>query len=676
MLLYVVTRIKWGDSLNLYDRTCKFIWFAFYKYVFSKHLIKTRALTSIAEPSTKMVHRRTYSDDKSSMESVSNPGGKTHLTVFSQRQSSSILSSRSSPPQSRGQSPARSFSLRVQPQSPIFKDRQEIFPLPVSNNSLFSIDGRALSQPSEIAKMNVEQGDCSTPVGSKFVNSPTFLSLSNVGRMFDDSHSSSVRSFSDDSDDEDLDLEQDADSFLSTNFGISLSKLKRPHRIIYAFQRVRSQCADILEDEGHHFANSPCSGDGRSEPVDGEVTDHPTRGDRSNSISSTSLTLRGTKRPNQDITEIEGFFTPGSQVKTRRPKRRRTRGGFSCPYRKRNPRRFNIRDHEECANRSYKDISTLKKHITACHCKEDACLCERCNQNCQTPAALLAHLRQCPNPPPNLSPIQYTDPEDGIERGTEEMLRSRQSKSQVSDWNTLWKRLFPADKVVPCPDFEPVVEDHDLVYFYRISQSRILDHLDALTPGSNAEDIKALFIEEMENVLRCRGSQNQILTPSSSSSISMPSQSRAKNSEIVLRERESDLAANAVVSRFRTEVSNVRGLDQPTPNGTQTHFGNYYATESSLTDVIGHPITRYEAPVATDYHQNSQRPINLTLYNEGPDTLQSQIPWFSTGTNTFPQTSQDGHWTLNNGYQPTDNDPLISTLFDLPESLNHANVDF
>jgi hypothetical protein len=70
--------------------------------------------------------------------------------------------------------------------------------------------------------------------------------------------------------------------------------------------------------------------------------------------------LGRTKRPNHGTVESEGFSGPGSLVKTRRHKKRRIGGDLSCPYRKRNPRRFNVRDHEECANRSYKDISMLK----------------------------------------------------------------------------------------------------------------------------------------------------------------------------------------------------------------------------------------------------------------------------------------------------------------------------
>lgn len=226
-----------------------------------------------------------------------------------------------------------------------------------------------LSKRNEASEMNIfEQGDYSTPVRSMSTNSQAFLSLHTIGRMFDDKpHGSSVResgliTCSDDASDEDLDLEHSADKFLSEKFGISLSRLTRPNRIIYAFQEVKNLCADILEDEGHQFVGSPRSEDSPSELVDGGDTYHPTRGDRANSTPGSTFTSAGTKRPNHDTVESEGLSSTGSVIlaKTRRYKKRRVGGDLSCPYRKRNPRRFNVRDHEECANRSYKDIPRLK----------------------------------------------------------------------------------------------------------------------------------------------------------------------------------------------------------------------------------------------------------------------------------------------------------------------------
>lgn len=41
-------------------------------------------------------------------------------------------------------------------------------------------------------------------------------------------------------------------------------------------------------------------------------------------------------------------------------KRMRANMNFSCPYRKRNPLRFNVRDHRFCATLSFADMNLLK----------------------------------------------------------------------------------------------------------------------------------------------------------------------------------------------------------------------------------------------------------------------------------------------------------------------------
>lgn len=47
----------------------------------------------------------------------------------------------------------------------------------------------------------------------------------------------------------------------------------------------------------------------------------------------------------------------------KRPKRLRvskTRTSFTCPYRKRNPLRFNVREYGSCALNSFADMALLK----------------------------------------------------------------------------------------------------------------------------------------------------------------------------------------------------------------------------------------------------------------------------------------------------------------------------
>ncbi|KAI0096143.1 hypothetical protein GGR51DRAFT_544111 [Nemania sp. FL0031] len=326
-----------------------------------------------------MPHCPNYSDDQSSMDS-------TNISVggSSQQQTGSECPTRSTSPGPHDQSLVE-LQLRTKPQPPVTEGRNGSLLSPAVRRSLpnsdrlnksTSVDVGSMEVPwhdmsvlkaDEMTESNmVDQSHCSTSVKSMPINDPMVLYLNTIGGAFTEPFGSGevengLSSGTDDSSDEDLDLEQFANKFLSEKFGIGLGKIRRPHRIVDVFHQVEKKCVGILEDEGHGFIGSPCSEESQSEPVDGgdDMTYHPARGGPSHSTSGGPYTPTGTKRPSNDATDLEGASGPSHLTKSRRPKRRRTEGDFSCPYRKRNPRRFNIRDHEECANRSHRDISML-----------------------------------------------------------------------------------------------------------------------------------------------------------------------------------------------------------------------------------------------------------------------------------------------------------------------------
>ncbi|KAK4126486.1 hypothetical protein N657DRAFT_615281 [Parathielavia appendiculata] len=139
---------------------------------------------------------------------------------------------------------------------------------------------------------------------------------------------------------------------------------------------------------------------------------------------------------------------------------------FSCPYRKRNPLRFNVRDHYVCATHSFADMSQLKKHIRAHHPPVQRNAgpfpCPRCCQGFVSKPDLDSHLRQ-----PDVCRISFdsggTDPEDGITQKIISSLEARSLKAKIDNWISLWKLLFPADQVIPDPVFVPVMEVFDFI---------------------------------------------------------------------------------------------------------------------------------------------------------------------------------------------------------------------
>ncbi|KAI1391800.1 uncharacterized protein F4822DRAFT_425018 [Hypoxylon trugodes] len=282
------------------------------------------------------------------------------------------------------------------------------------------------------------------------------------------------------SEDGDLDLEKSADDALSQWFGISLHRLIRPAQIIYAFELCKRQCAGILEDEGHNIPDAQDNDENQDiqmDPCDaGE-------GSRSAGGSGTPLSNTGSP-PFNDKKHLRGNTleqgsSPDSCVATKRKyKKRRVPGQFSCPYRKRNPIRFNVHGHEKCANKSYPDMSELKKHLTSDHFKESH-ICARCHEQFPPRYNMLLHYAQCPFPPQPQTNPQPTDPEDGFDRVIDERLKSR-GKGKVDDWSELYRILFPYDKVIPDSHFIPVVEDHEVFYEYERSKDTLFQRLSEL----------------------------------------------------------------------------------------------------------------------------------------------------------------------------------------------------
>ncbi|KAI0813984.1 hypothetical protein GGR55DRAFT_490050 [Xylaria sp. FL0064] len=234
-----------------------------------------------------MAHHHSFSDDKSSMQPSFNSNVETASTDITQEQTDLAGYPDPFPPQSRDHNPVQSLPFHPKPQSAIL------------TSSLLNVAGRGQSAAvnfghTEVSQhdltipkhdgtevMNTpEKSDCSVPERSISTKSQDFLALHTVGGMFDQSHDLAIEGSGtftctdDSSDDGDLDLKQFADNFLSEKFGISLDRLRRPDRIICAFQQARDQCVDVLKDEGHRFIGSACSEDSQSEPNDGGDTYH------------------------------------------------------------------------------------------------------------------------------------------------------------------------------------------------------------------------------------------------------------------------------------------------------------------------------------------------------------------------------------------------------------------
>ncbi|KXH47779.1 hypothetical protein CNYM01_06056 [Colletotrichum nymphaeae SA-01] len=129
---------------------------------------------------------------------------------------------------------------------------------------------------------------------------------------------------------------------------------------------------------------------------------------------------------------------------------------FSCPFRKRNPCRFNARDFDACANKSYKSMAELKRHIGAEHGNQSCTYCGQPRTARDHPPEDCLRNRQ-------LESNSYPkDPEDGVDKSKDKALKSRVHGCKIQTWDQLWKLLFPDDEEIPPQTFDPVIEHHDI----------------------------------------------------------------------------------------------------------------------------------------------------------------------------------------------------------------------
>ncbi|KAK0640735.1 hypothetical protein B0T16DRAFT_460892 [Cercophora newfieldiana] len=133
---------------------------------------------------------------------------------------------------------------------------------------------------------------------------------------------------------------------------------------------------------------------------------------------------------------------------------------FPCPYRRRNPIRFNIRDHEHCARTQFATMLDLRHHILVHHQRRrPRHQCRRCGVEFDAQTELDDHLMVPKDQICEITTIQPSgDHEDGITEDTERVVAGSADTKDDWDWTLIWRTVFPDDKTVPDPDLHPVVE--------------------------------------------------------------------------------------------------------------------------------------------------------------------------------------------------------------------------
>ncbi|OHE97743.1 hypothetical protein CORC01_06948 [Colletotrichum orchidophilum] len=135
-----------------------------------------------------------------------------------------------------------------------------------------------------------------------------------------------------------------------------------------------------------------------------------------------------------------------------------------CPYRLRNPARFNVNDKWHCVNGKWKDFSDLQKHIARDHRRGGGAhlfQCPRCEDGFSDSMAFKHHLmlpREQMCEARSDIDSECADPEDGLSGARAQHLSKQIENEDFESWDDLWRWLFPSDRVVPRPVALPAVE--------------------------------------------------------------------------------------------------------------------------------------------------------------------------------------------------------------------------
>ncbi|KAK2001484.1 hypothetical protein LX36DRAFT_688798 [Colletotrichum falcatum] len=182
-----------------------------------------------------------------------------------------------------------------------------------------------------------------------------------------------------------------------------------------------------------------------------------------------------------DLTDDDGDSSAPFKRARPTPREAEENLRLSCPFRKRNPHRFNVREHHSCAMTYFPKFAELRQHIVKQHKRNDSSsfICDRCNRDFPSKRELRDHQRL---PREQMCDVSDHDPESGIDGPTMTKLLSRKRASGMTpevQWREIWNLLFPDDddyRVQPF-DFCPVIEHFELQAKFMNSLKDVEDNL-------------------------------------------------------------------------------------------------------------------------------------------------------------------------------------------------------
>ncbi|KAK3368716.1 hypothetical protein B0H63DRAFT_565359 [Podospora didyma] len=191
-------------------------------------------------------------------------------------------------------------------------------------------------------------------------------------------------------------------------------------------------------------------------------------------------------------------------------KRQRPTLRIRCPYRARNPHRFNVRDHQGCAMTYFSYMSDLRQHVVKKHVRDDTSTfsCPRCNDIFETKSEQDTHIKR-----PEGCPSRDLDPEDGVDGETIMRILDRHRQTTKSggeilvekQWAELWMLIFHHDDPndIPSYKYHAVMEDCEFALEWKSLSAFLAAELQlkfGLT-GDAPEELRKMLLEHLDLVV-------------------------------------------------------------------------------------------------------------------------------------------------------------------------------
>lgn len=420
-----------------------------------------------------------------------------------------------------------------------------------------------------------------------------------------------------------------AASILREGYGVRAAKATVPLKVQDAVERCLQEVSTTVQKEHPPWAlpqyrprdSKPYPGDSDSQSRTSEVLSDPeapvnrTRYGASSGEDEDPFAYDNSKEGLYQ--KLYGFGSGGRGMRARLHEASKP---YSCPFRKRNPVMFNVRDHEHCAKRPFFGMQELKHHIRTYH---RACgpphSCPRCKAGFQNSSDLSEHLMV---PVEHMCEPNSAAPDNAIEDGiTEEMdraLAERTPRHSVKTWEQIWKLLFPQDVSALDSEYLPVVE--------MVEMEQKLDDSQAELRTDLSESLRKLLPEQSEDVCFFLAGQFQLVFEQHRAKVNRKCRISVSGGTIPSSAPEKSRRDSSRMSRFSMRNFDPASLKGPTIHGrsaSQLSSPRSQGRRQSQAQAQAIPPRTTVSPASTSSSVYSQDPVPAVSSRSRPTTRSS-----------------------------------------------------